>query len=213
MILHIVDLKCEVPGRTLFSGLSLDAGAGEAVAVVGPSGSGKSTLLSVILGMTRPAGGTVHVDGRDMTSASVSQAARTRRERIGVVFQSGELLPELTAAENVAVALMMMKPSAEPAIDAARALLRRYRVPPDTLTADLSGGERQRTALCRALSTDPMLVLADEPTGSLDAATRDMIAGDLFGAARARGAALLVVTHDPEVARRADRTIDLADYI
>nr|WP_240611489.1 ATP-binding cassette domain-containing protein [Actinobaculum sp. 313] len=148
-----------------------------------------------------------------MSSAKPAQAAQIRREHIGVVFQDGELLPELTAAENIAVALMLNQPGGkEPRIEKARKLVEEVGVPADTRAADLSGGERQRTALVRALATDPELVLADEPTGSLDTITRDAVAEQLFATVRERGAALLVVTHDPTVAARADATLDLAAY-
>ncbi|RTE48956.1 ABC transporter ATP-binding protein [Actinobaculum sp. 352] len=213
MILTVENVSCTVPSRTLFSGLSLSVEGGQSLAVVGPSGSGKSTLLAAILGMTHPSKGRIEVAGEEISSAKPAQAAQIRREHIGVVFQDGELLPELTAAENIAVALMLNQPGGkEPRIEKARKLLEEVGVPADTRAADLSGGERQRTALVRALATDPELVLADEPTGSLDTITRDAVAEQLFATVRERGAALLVVTHDPTVAARADATLDLAAY-
>ncbi|MGO1592375.1 MAG: ABC transporter ATP-binding protein [Ancrocorticia sp.] len=214
MILDINELACEVPGRELFRGLTLVIGEGESVAVVGPSGSGKSTLLSTILGMNQPRSGSIHVCGLQVDGLGPTKSAAIRREHIGVVFQDGELLPELTAAENIAVALMMNQPHKYASrMDEARDMLSGVGVPTDTRAEDLSGGERQRTAMMRALSTNPELVIADEPTGSLDTQTRDEVADLLFDTIRERGGALLVVTHDPTIADREDRRIDLRDYV
>ncbi len=213
MILDIDELACEVPGRELFRGLTLAIDAGQSVAVVGPSGSGKSTLLSTILGMNQPKAGSIRVCGLQVDGLGPTKSAAIRREHIGVVFQDGELLPELTAAENIAVALMMNQPHRYGSrLDEARELLASVGVPADTRAEDLSGGERQRTAMVRALSTSPELVIADEPTGSLDTQTRDEVADLLFDTIKERGGALLVVTHDPTIADRADRRIDLRDY-
>lgn len=208
-VLTLTNLACQVPGRILFSGLNHTLEAGESVAVMGPSGSGKSTLISAILGMVKPATGRINVAGVEMSSAGPEKAAKARRKHIGVVFQSGELMPDLTAAENVAVALMLMKPSDTPIIELARDRVESLGVEPDTLAVDLSGGERQRVALARALATDPQLVLADEPTGALDRATRDKVAAELFDTVTGAGAALLLVTHDEEVAAMADEQVTL----
>ncbi len=207
--LVVEDLSCTVPGRRLFDHFSLRVQPGEAVAVVGPSGTGKSTLLSTILGLRKPAHGSVVVCGQDIHAISRKRMVRLRREAIGIVFQDGELLGELTAAENVAVAAMLTMPDPTEAMSLAERVVTDLRVPPDTDADDLSGGERQRTALARALVNQPRLVLADEPTGSLDTTTRDEVADMLFAVPVERGCGLLLVTHDPAIARRADRVVEL----
>ncbi|MDO5723767.1 MAG: ATP-binding cassette domain-containing protein [Flaviflexus sp.] len=211
MIIEIDNLSLAVPGRTLFTGLTCAAGPGQSLAVVGPSGVGKSTLVSTILGLHRPASGTITILGRNISAASPREALSMRREHMGVVFQHGELMDELTATENVAVASLMVGDD-DLAISKARALLEKFGVPPGTKARDLSGGERQRTAFARALVTEPELIIADEPTGSLDTYTRDQVADDLFAEVARRGAALIVVTHDLTVAERATTTIELDRY-
>lgn len=208
--LAVAGVSCAVPGRTLFSDLSFSVGAGESVALMGPSGVGKSTLLAAILGIRPIEAGAISVAGERIDLASPQRRAQIRRERIGMVFQDGELLDELTAAENVAIAAMLATPDARRSLDAARALLETLGVPPDTETSSLSGGERQRTALARALITKPILLLADEPTASLDAQTKVRAAAELFDAPRTRGCALVVATHDGDIASLADRVITLA---
>ncbi|NHT17224.1 ATP-binding cassette domain-containing protein [Cellulomonas sp. IC4_254] len=207
--LRVRGLSCAVPGRTLFANLDLDVEAGSAVAILGPSGSGKSTLLSTLLGLRPIERGDVTVCGTQLRGLPRAKASRLRRDAVGIVFQDGALLPELTAAENVAVAAMMTLGDPSAAASAADAALAKFGVPPDTLAGDLSGGERQRTAVARALANEPRLVLADEPTGSLDHATRDDVAEILFGVPRSTGCGLLIVTHDPSVAARADRAVRL----
>lgn len=210
-VLRISGLRADVPGRTLFTGLDAEVRAGEALAVVGPSGVGKSTLLNQVLGLAPAPVGTIEVTGRRMNGVPRTRAAAVRREAIGVIFQDGELLPELSARDNVAVAQMMMdRASADPG--RADRLLEMLGVSPGTLARDLSGGERQRTAIARALVTDPALILADEPTGALDTLTRDEVADQLFSLVHEQGKAMLVVTHDETIARRADRVVNLADY-
>lgn len=207
--LRVRGLGCAVSGRTLFANLDLDVEAGSTVAILGPSGSGKSTLLSTLLGLRPIEQGDVMVCGTQLRGLARAKATALRREAVGVVFQDGALLPELTAAENVAVAAMMTLVDPSSAKVAADAILARFGVPPDTLAADLSGGERQRAAVARALANEPRLVLADEPTGSLDHATRDDVAEVLFDVPRRTGCGLLIVTHDPDVAARADRAVRL----
>lgn len=210
MILEVANLSCAVPGRVLFEGLSFEVDCGQSLAIMGPSGSGKSTIISAILGMTQVRKGLITVCGRRISNTKAEESARIRREHIGVVFQNGELLPELTAAENIAVALIMNQvDSRERLVNRAIGLLEQVDVPPQTKAGDLSGGERQRTALVRALVTEPELVIADEPTGSLDTITRDTVADLLFSTAKNRESALLIVTHDPTVASRADMTLNL----
>lgn len=209
VILRVEKLSCDVPGRRLFDNVSFGLDAGQAIAITGPSGSGKSTLVSTVLGLTTPAAGEVYVAEQPMTRASTKERLKLRRDHIGVVFQSGELMPELTAAQNVSLGAMLTGNRSDASARAIE-LLDRLGVPAHTRADDLSGGERQRTALARALASEPQLIIADEPTGSLDTVTRDEVADDLMGLVRDKGLALLVVTHDPTIARRADRVLELA---
>ncbi|MFI2350959.1 ABC transporter ATP-binding protein [Streptomyces sp. NPDC019443] len=210
--LEMTALNYSIGGRSLMSGLELRLSAGESVSVMGPSGSGKSTLISCALGLLKPDDGSVKVAGAELSALSRRQLAEHRRSHIGVVFQFGELLPELTPVENVALAALLSGASRSAAYEEAAGLLRELGVPEsNAATATLSGGERQRTAVARALVNKPKLLLADEPTGALDAANRDSVADLLFSVPSRWACALLVVTHDSEVAGRADRTLALSD--
>jgi lipoprotein-releasing system ATP-binding protein len=210
--LEMTALNYSIGGRSLMSGLELRLSAGESVSVMGPSGSGKSTLISCALGLLKPDDGSVKVAGAELSALSRRQPAEHRRSHIGVVFQFGELLPELTPVENVALAALLSGASRSAAYEEAAGLLRELGVPEsNAATATLSGGERQRTAVARALVNKPKLLLADEPTGALDAANRDSVADLLFSVPSRWDCALLVVTHDSEVAGRADRTLALSD--
>ncbi|WP_354641655.1 ABC transporter ATP-binding protein [Kitasatospora camelliae] len=196
--------------RTLLDGLDLTVESGTSVAVTGPSGSGKSTLLMCALGLITPDSGRVSVAGTDVTALSPRRRAHHRRDHIGVVFQFGELLPELSPVENVVLAGLLAGQSRNTAVAQARELLDELGVPADrTSTGRLSGGERQRVAVARALINRPALLLADEPTGALDQATRDHVCDLLFALPRTHGCALVVVTHDGTVADRADRRLEL----
>lgn len=196
--------------RTLFAGVDFTVDAGEAVAVVGPSGSGKTTLLNCVLGSVRPDTGSIRISGAEVVGLGAKKLAALRARHLGVVFQHGELLGELTAVENVALAGLVARRGRAEAISRATALLSALGVPQDDVTADeLSGGERQRTALARALVNQPTVVLADEPTGSLDPGTRDQVADTFFAAPGQWGCALVVVTHDPAIACRADRVLEI----
>ncbi|MFE0174676.1 ABC transporter ATP-binding protein [Streptomyces sp. NPDC059002] len=210
--LELVGLACRVPDRLLFTEVDLRLKAGESVSATGASGSGKSTLLMCILGLVKPDAGIVRIAGADVGRMSARALAQHRRDHIGMVFQFGELLPELSPVENVALAGLLSGMHRTEAYDRAADLLNELGVPTRSgSTATLSGGERQRTAVARALINDPSLLLADEPTGSLDQAHRDSVADLLFELPRSRGCALLLVTHDPAIARRADRQVTLAD--
>ncbi len=191
--------------------VDLAVAPGEFLAVLGPSGSGKSTLLGLAAGLDRPSAGEVLIDGEPIQSLSEDQLARLRRGRIGFVFQSFQLLGNLTALENV---LLPIELAGRPEAAArARELLaevglaeRAHHYP-----AQLSGGEQQRVALARAFAVEPALLLADEPTGNLDGATGARVL-DLLARLRAEhGSTLVLVTHDPEVAALADRRIHLRD--
>lgn len=206
-VLRIDGLSHRIGDRLLFDDLTLTLRPGESSAVLGPSGSGKSTLLSLALGLVKPQSGTIEVDGRDITALGRKALARLRAESVGMVFQFAELLPELSPEENVALAALLAgRTDAELDADVAR-LLGDLGVPPSTSVSTLSGGERQRTAVARALINRPRLLLADEPTGSLDDVNRDLVADMMFELPERYGCGLLVVTHDGSVAERADRVL------
>ena len=184
--------------------------AGETVAIVGPSGSGKSTLLGLLAGLDRPSGGTVTIDGTDLGALSEDQRARLRRERIGFVFQSFQLIPTLTARENVEVPLQLRGEGSGGRADEMLARVglggRGHHFP-----AQLSGGEQQRVAIARAFVHSPQILFADEPTGNLDAATGQRVIDLLMELNREVGTTLVLVTHDANLAARARRVIRLAD--
>jgi putative ABC transport system ATP-binding protein len=193
----------------VLKGIDLDVEAGESVSLVGPSGSGKSTLLMAMAGLERPHSGRVRVAGTDITRLGEDELARLRGRAIGIVFQSFHLIPNMTAIENVAVPLELA--GAEDAFDRAEAELRAIGLD-DRLThypAELSGGEQQRVAIARALVPGPSILLADEPTGNLDAANGALIADLLFAARARRGTTLILVTHDPVLAERSGRVVRL----
>jgi putative ABC transport system ATP-binding protein len=183
---------------------------GEWLAVTGPSGSGKSTLLHLVGLLDRPTAGRVLLDGRDTTALGDAEASRLRGRTIGFVFQDFHLLPEETALRNVMLPLLYAGTAG--AVEKARAALESVGLGPrvDHRPAELSGGEQQRVAIARALVKDPLLVLADEPTGNLDSATGERIL-DLLAELHRKGITLVVVTHEPVVAARAGRRIEVRD--
>jgi putative ABC transport system ATP-binding protein len=196
---------------TIVDAVDLIVAPGDFVAILGPSGSGKSTLLGLAAGLDRPSEGEVRLDGREIQALSEDELARLRRGRIGFVFQSFQLLGNLTALENVLLPLELAGRAA--AAERARDLLvevglgeRGHHYP-----SQLSGGEQQRVALARAFAVEPTLLLADEPTGNLDGATGAVVLDLLARLRGERGATLVLVTHDPEVASLADRRIHLRD--
>ena len=196
---------------TILHPLDLSVGSGEFLAVTGPSGSGKSTLLGLIAGLDAPTTGSVIIDGADITALDEDRLARLRGAKIGFVFQFFHLIPSLTALENVRVPLELAEVR-DPA-QRATALLdevgladRRHHYP-----SQLSGGEQQRVAIARALANDPPIVLADEPTGNLDSVTGRHIIDLLAEVNRTRRATVVLVTHDAELAARADSRIALRD--
>ncbi|MBD0420209.1 ABC transporter ATP-binding protein [Streptomyces sp. TRM S81-3] len=209
-VLEIARLQHAIGGSILFDGLSLSLRAGESIAVTGPSGSGKSTLLSCVLGLIKPRAGSVRVTGQDITALRRSQLISLRAQSVGMVFQFGELLPELSPLDNVVLAALLARRKRRDTRKRAQKLLDDLGVPNAVTSQELSGGERQRTAVARALINEPALLLADEPTGALDTETRDRTADLLFGLPREYSCGLLVVTHDPGIAARADRTLRLA---
>jgi putative ABC transport system ATP-binding protein len=195
----------------ILRGVSLAIEPGEALALLGPSGSGKSSLLMVLGGLERPTGGRVVVAGHELGGLDENALARLRRRHVGIVFQSFHLLPTMTALENVAVPLELA--GRLDATAAARSALGRvglaHRI--GHYPGQLSGGEQQRVAIARALIADPALLLADEPTGNLDGATGRIVIDCLFEEQARRGSALLLITHDPELAARCDRQLHLED--
>ncbi|MEV5508536.1 ABC transporter ATP-binding protein [Streptomyces orinoci] len=211
-VLSLRGVRYQIGDRLLLDNIDFDLRAGESMAVVGPSGSGKSTLLGCVLGLMRPSSGSVEVGGRDIVRMRRRELERQRSNYMGVVFQFGELLPELTPVENVALAALLAGTKADEACRRAEKLLDELGVPHGgAATLQLSGGERQRTALARALINEPALLLADEPTGALDSDTRDSVADLLFSLPGRWGCALVVVTHDGQVAERADHCLELRD--
>lgn len=193
--------------------VDLAIGPGEAVAAVGPSGSGKSTLLHCLAGVERPDRGEVWLGHQRIDHLGESARTALRRRRFGFVFQSGHLLPELPAEENVALPLLLEGMTRRRAVAEARRWFEPLGI--DGLEGrrpgELSGGEAQRVTIARALVTTPSVVFADEPTAALDRATGHDVVALLVSATRASGAGLLIVTHDPEVAAACDRTVFLRD--
>ncbi len=198
---------------TILDDINLSIEPGETVAIVGASGSGKSTLLGLLAGLDVPTRGTVRLFGQDLFALDEDGRARLRAERIGFVFQSFQLLPHLTALENVLLPLELAgrAPDGQTPLDAARALLARVGLGErlSHYPKYLSGGEQQRVALARAFVGRPPLLLADEPTGSLDARTGAAVIELIFELNRERGSTLVLVTHDPEVAALCGRRIEL----
>ncbi|QNA86693.1 ATP-binding cassette domain-containing protein [Sphingomonas sp. So64.6b] len=200
------------PARVdILRGIDLTVTAGDSVALLGPSGSGKSSLMAVLSGLERPSGGAVRVTGLDFAALDEDALAVARRGRIGIVLQAFHLLPTMTALENVAVPLELA--GAPDAFVRAAAELSAVGLGHrgDHYPAQLSGGEQQRVAIARALVTGPALLFADEPTGNLDTATGAAIMDLLFARHAASGATLFVITHDPALAARCARVIELAD--
>jgi putative ABC transport system ATP-binding protein len=214
--IEAVDLRRSLPlgGEVvnILNGVSFTVRRGEWVALTGPSGSGKSTLLGIVAGLDTPSGGRIVLDGVDVTTLPERELAKVRNTKVGVVFQSFNLIPTLTAQENVEAPLYV-RSSARRAREAAREMLdlvglrdRMHHLP-----HQLSGGQQQRVAIARALVTRPAVLVADEPTGNLDTAIGGQVL-DLFARVREEmGVTLFVVTHDPDVSARADRRLHLVD--
>jgi putative ABC transport system ATP-binding protein len=213
-------LHCQSLSRTYRSGgrdltvlkdITFSLERGGFLAILGPSGSGKTTLLGLLAGLDRPTSGTVHLDGRELGALNEDQRARLRGEKIGFVFQAFQLIPTLTAMENVQVPLELRGESG--AAPRARELLGRVGLSgrEHHYPAQLSGGEQQRVALARGFSIRPKVLFADEPTGNLDAGTGATIIDLMVELNQDAGTTLVLVTHDLDLAGRAQRTIRLAD--
>ena len=196
-------------------GTNLSVRKGEFVAIVGASGSGKTTLLNLIGGLDRPTGGTILVAGVDITSLNDDEMSKIRRDKIGVLFQDQHLLPIFTALENVEVPMLLDEVKAEERYTRAMELLKAVGVDHRAhhMPHELSGGMRSRVALARALANSPAVLLCDEPTGDLDHKTGEEIIKLMRDLAKKEGRAVIVVTHDPEVARMADKILLLRDGV
>lgn len=194
-------------------GASVEIAAGETVAITGPSGSGKSTLMLCLAGIIRPEAGEVVYDQQRLDRLGEAERTRLRRREMGIVLQFGQLVPELTAAQNVALPLLLEKHDRASARRAALSWLERLGADDlaDQVPAGLSGGQAQRVAVARALVAGPKVVFADEPTGSLDTVAGEQVLGQLLSAVRDTGATLVMVTHENRVAASADREIVLRD--
>ena len=215
--LFLESVHLSLPSRSgpveILRGVHLSVEAGEVLALVGPSGSGKSSLISVAAGLEPPTAGRVCLLGEDLRRRSEDELARLRRGRVSLVFQSFHLIPTMTALDNVRVPMAVAGFKDEAARGRAGleevGLGHRLRHYP----GQLSGGERQRVAVARALAPDPQIVFADEPTGNLDSQTGEGVADRLIAIAREKGASLVLVTHDPVLARRGDRIVQMKDGV
>ncbi|MFJ5730801.1 ABC transporter ATP-binding protein [Streptomyces paradoxus] len=213
VVVRLDDVHKEYGDAKALDGVCLEIRAGEAVAVMGPSGCGKSTLLNMVAGLDRPTSGTVQVRGQDLVKLNETGLALFRRRHIGMIFQFFNLIDDLPALDNVALAAQLTGTSARPARRRALELLDELGIAgrKDTYPAALSGGERQRVAVARALMNRPALLLADEPTGALDSRSGEQVM-DLLIDLNQIGQTLLIVTHDPHLAARcASRLIEVAD--
>ena len=193
--------------------VNLDIVAGSSLSIMGPSGSGKTTLLHVLAGILKPTQGTVVYKNRDMATLPDAYRTRLRRSDFGFVFQSGQLIEELSAEENVALPLMLSGADYKKAVAAASDWLERLGLQQlaSHRPGEMSGGQRQRIAIARALAISPFVIFADEPTGALDQATGEQIIELLTGWCARTGASLIMVTHDPNVARSCQMTIHMQD--
>src|SRR6266699_1724592 len=216
VVMNVRDITKSLPlGREkieILKGISFQIMSGEFVSIVGPSGSGKSTLLGIIAGLDNPTTGQVFIDGVDITRMTEGKLAVVRNSKIGMVFQAFNLIPTLTAQENVEVPLYVGKHKGSPSARAQELLALvglSHRL--DHRPNQLSGGEQQRVAIARALATDPAFVIADEPTGNLDARNGDNILKLIAYLRQETGKTFIIATHDPVVASHADRAIRIVD--
>src|ERR1700680_2647835 len=216
VVMDVHDITKSLPlGREridILRGISFQIYSGEFISIVGPSGSGKSTLLGIIAGLDNPTSGQVLIDGVDITSMSEGKLAAVRNGKIGMVFQAFNLIPTLTAQENVEVPLYVGKHKGSPSARAKELLAlvglsHRLNHRPN----QLSGGEQQRVAIARALATDPAFVIADEPTGNLDARNGEKVLELIATLREQTGKTFIIATHDPVVASHADRSIRIVD--
>jgi putative ABC transport system ATP-binding protein len=212
-LLRAEDLRLSFGVTRALDGVDIEIGAGEVVALLGPSGSGKSTLLHCLAGILRPDSGRVHYRGTHVDALPEEARSRLRRDEFGFVFQFGSLVPELTASENVALPLRLGGAGKRPAEARAREWLEKLGVPDvaGKHPGEMSGGQGQRVAVARALVSGPRVVFADEPTGALDTFNGELVMDELMRAARAEGAAVVLVTHEARISAYADRVVALRD--
>ena len=194
-------------------GISLTLHEGEFIAVMGPSGSGKTTLLNIVGTLDKPTSGRALIDGEDIIKMNDRQLTKLRRYKIGFVFQFHNLIPVLSALENVQIPLLTARTGRKASEDRANELLDRVglRERVDHLPDELSGGEQQRVAIARALANHPKIILADEPTGDLDTKTGSEVVQIMYNLAKQEHSAVIVVTHDPVIAEKADRVLEMRD--
>ena len=212
-MLELRDITKSFPQQRVLEGISLTVSNGESVAIMGPSGSGKSTLLHCMSGVLVPDQGEVLFDGHDVAAMSDAERSRLRLEHFGFIFQDGQLLPELTATENVALPQIMRGVPRSQAHDEAIDMLTRLGLGAyvDRYPGQLSGGQGQRVAIARALAGPPSVVFADEPTAALDQATGHEVMQQIVAVCQKFGVTLVVVTHDPKIADWCSRRVEIRD--
>jgi putative ABC transport system ATP-binding protein len=212
-LVEAVDVRKRFGGTVALDGLSLEIVGGEVVAVLGPSGSGKSTLLLCLAGILLADDGDVRYRGRSLATVSDAVRTRLRRDEFGFVFQFGQLVPELTALDNVSLPLRLAGLRRRDAIGRAREFLGSLGVGDvaESRAGEMSGGQAQRVAVARALVSRPRVIFADEPTGSLDSTNGELVMELLVSTARRQGSSMVLVTHEPQVAAYADREVVVRD--
>lgn len=212
-MIRVRNIQKSFDGLKVLKGIDLDIRQGEIMSIVGPSGAGKTTLLQIIGSLDKPDSGSVTYDGTDLFTLSDKRMARFRNRNIGFVFQFHQLLPEFTLEENVAMPALIGGVSRHDAMERARKLIDYLGLSErhDHKPAQLSGGERQRAAVARALINEPKAVLADEPSGSLDSQNRAELHRLFFDLRRDFNQTFVIVTHDEELARQADRKVEMRD--
>jgi putative ABC transport system ATP-binding protein len=213
IILRAVNVTKHFGSTAALQGASVDVLRGEILAILGPSGSGKSTLLHSLAGIFPPDGGEIWFDGRRVDQMSDHERTTLRRTAFGFVFQFGQLVPELSALDNIALPLLLNNVSRRKAYSAARGWFARLGIAglEHRRSGELSGGQAQRVALGRALVVEPKVIFADEPTGALDSLTGEHVIDLLVSTARTAGSTVVLVTHDARVAASADREVAVHD--